>query len=422
MPVVGEVRVTIEAPDEGPWRVRYELKTPRAELDLGEDVEGFRARRWTMETKGAQLVRRGQRDVVTPANGDRTLRALSFLVEPARSDLRKDYEPFMPMGDGGVLFYTGHFIPFADATRRLDARLTIIAGEGRAVSAFDRTAPRFDDWESPLKHPAFVYIGRATPVRAEAMTTITDSAAPDWIRDEVADFAPAIAAALQDILARALPMTPNIFVAVGDLSPPGKLSYSGDALPGQYQMTLAGGGWKEKSDQALNILRLSTAHETAHLWQAATRPISDAAPSWIHEGGADALAAEAMVAAGYWTKADVAANFEKAKEVCVRRLEGLSLTRAETEGRWDAVYACGHVLTVAAAGEAGVGAFWRAFVAKTAQDGYDEASFMALAAENAGPDALKAMGDLIRINEAHPEATIARALAGAGDLAAGQGD
>ncbi len=116
---------------------------------------------------------------------------------------------------------------------------------------------------------------------------------------------------------------------MGDLGEEGRLSYSGDALPGQYQMTLAGGGWKEPSEQALGVLRLATAHEAAHLWQAAARPASDAVPDWIHEGGADALAAEAMVKAGYWTPEQAEENFTRVKADCARLLEMLSLQRAE---------------------------------------------------------------------------------------------
>ncbi len=423
--VEGDLRVTIEQKSDGPWRVAYELASPRAELDLGADIDGFRASHWEIETKGALLLHREHRDVVTPIDGRRRVRKVVFHVDPASQDLRKDYEPFIPMGDGGVIFFTGHFMPYKDQSTRLDTRLTIIAEEGSSVSAFGETRQRFDDWESPFDHPAFIYAGPAVPAESEALLTIADAAAPHWIKAEVSTFAPAIAAALQEIFARALPVKPNIFVAIGDLSEEGRLSYSGDALPGQYQMTLAGGGWKEASDKSLGVLRLSTAHEAAHLWQAAARPMTDAVPDWIHEGGADALAAAAMVEAGYWTSEAAAENFAKARADCVRRLEKLSLQRAEADRRWDAVYACGHVLNVAAAGEAGVAAFWREFVNRAAREGYDEAMFLALAGERAGDDVAKSIRDLIRINDARPDLAIARMLGEApnpdGDLAAGQG-
>ena len=223
-------------------------------------------------------------------------------------------------------------------------------------------------------------------------------------------FGPVIGAALQDLFSRSLPTKPTIFVAMGDLGEEGRLSYSGDALPGQYQMTLAGGAWRQSSPQALAVLRRTTAHEAAHLWQAAARPKFDAVPDWIHEGGADALAAEAMLAAGYWTQADVEADLQKARTECAGALRQASLQKAEAEQRWDAVYACGRVLNVAAAGDEGIAAFWREFVRRSARDGYDEAAFLALAEERAGAEMADAMRDLIRVNEARPGLTIDRLL------------
>lgn len=406
----GDVLITIEQSANGPWRVLYEFARPQAYIDLGEDDAGYRAGNWSVQNHGASLAQRNRHDFLTPAGGERSFDAVSFLVTPQPIDLRKDYEPFVAMGDGGVLFYTGHFIPLRPDGERMNARFTIIAAAGGKASSFGDSGAKIENWESPYKHPAFVYVGPAAPVESDAMVTIADATAPVWIKDEVETFAPAIAAALQDMLQRSLPTKPNIFVAMGDLSEEGRLSYSGDALPGQYQMTLAGGAWTTPSPEALALLRRTTAHEAAHLWQAAARPKSDAVPDWIHEGGAEALAAEAMRAASYWTHADLEADFEKARSECGGALRQVSLQKAEAEERWGTVYACGRILNVAAAGGAGIASFWREFVRRSAGDGYDEAAFLALAAERAGPETAKAIRDLIRLNNARPDLTIARML------------
>ncbi len=406
----GDVRVTIEQAANGPWRVTYEFARAEADVDLGPDIGGYRAANWKLDGKGALLLHRDRHDFITPVDGRRRIKAVSVVVDPAPIGLHKDYEPFIPMGDGGVLFYSGHFMPFESGGERMRAKLTVIASKGAYVSAFGETAERIENWESPYKHPAFIYVGPGTISESEALLTITDATAPKWLSDEISVFAPAIGKSLQGLLQRALPTKPNIFVAMGDLSEEGRLNYSGDALPGQYQMTLAGGAWKQASPQALSVLRRTTAHEAAHLWQAAARPKSDAVPDWIHEGGADALAAEAMLAAGYWTDDDATANLDEARLKCSASLEQLSLQRAEADENWDAVYACGQVLNVAAAGDAGVAAFWRVFVRRTAVDGYDEEAFLALALEMAGEDRVKAIRSLIRINDARPDLAISRML------------
>lgn len=406
-PTGGEIEITAEQAETGIWRVTYRSSRPLSEIDLGPSLGDYRTAHWRLAGGGGALAERDGRDVIEPAGDASSFNEAIFLVEPARADLRKEYEPFIPMGDGGVILYSGHFLPFSGGGR-LNSKLTIIAAKGSQVSAFDETAPKFSDWESPFNHPAFIYVGRARPVESEAMMTVTDATAPHWISAEVSTYAPSIAEAFQDLLQRALPTKPNILIAMGDLSEEGRLSYSGDALPGQYQMTLAGGAWKTSSPQALAVLRRATAHEAAHLWQAAVRPKSEAVPDWIHEGGADALAAEAMLKAGYWSKADVEADLEAARSTCSASLQQLSLERAEAEERWDAVYACGHILNVAAAGEAGVADFWREFVRRTASGGYDEAAFLELAEERAGPDTAKEISNLVRINEARPDIAISR--------------
>jgi hypothetical protein len=176
-------------------------------------------------------------------------------------------------------------------------------------------------------------------------------------------------------------------------------------------MTLAGGAFAAPSDEARAVIRRQTAHEAAHLWQTAARPRSDAVPAWIHEGGADALAAEALRSAGYWDDAAVAADLSAARAACTKALAGRSLAAAEAAADWDAVYHCGRILNLAAAGPEGVAAFWRAFVSRTAVAGYDQHDFITLARERSGEDAAEAILDLVRINNAQSAGAVDRALA-----------
>jgi len=409
LPEPAEARVTIAA---GPaWELRFDLAEPTGALDLGANLAGYRAAHWTPES-GFVIAQEDGRDILRRRDGKRFGEATLSIV-PAPIDLRKDYEPVIPMGDGGVLLYTGHFIPFTDEGERIDASLTIKAGPRAHVSAFGETASAFVDWRSPFRHPAFVYVGGRAPVDG-AVVTIIDASAPAWIVSEVSALAPRLGAAYEALLDRKLPVKPDIFVAIGDLSEPGRLSYSGDALPGQYQMTLAGGAFRESNGEALAVIRRQTAHEAAHLWQTAARPRSDAVPSWIHEGAADALAAEALRAAGYWTDEDVAADLAAARTTCIRALAGRSLAVAEAAEDWDAVYHCGRILNIAAAGREGPAAFWRAFVERAAAGGYDLDDFIALARERGGEGAAAAILDIVRISDARSAAAVDRALAFAG--------
>jgi hypothetical protein len=402
----GDARVTLDAGKA--WRATFETRAMTAAIDLGPSLEDYRLRNWTPQ-HGFEIAQANGRDLLRRTNGEQFDRAVVDVV-PAPANLPKDYEPFILMGDGGAIVYTGAFIPYADE-KRMETTLTVRAGEGAKVAAFGEAAPEFVDWVSPFRTPAFLYVGpNAGAATPGPVRIITDATAPDFIRSEVAEMAPRLGAAFETLFARALPVTPDIFVAIGDLSEPGRLSYSGDALPGQYQMTLEGGFFAEDTAQTRGVIRRQTAHEAAHLWQAATQPRSDAVPQWIHEGAAEALAAEAMLAAGYWTAADASEDLESARGACIASLAGRSLQSAEAAANWTAVYQCGRILNVAAAGEEGVAALWRDFIGQTATTGYDQQAFMALAREREGPETEKAMLDLLRINDANSEGAVDRVL------------
>lgn len=406
------VRIDAGEQADGDWRLAYEFSPPRASVDFGPAIDGYRARNWLLDSDNeARLVARDGRDRLE-APAEKRLGAAVFTVTPEPVALRKQYEPFIAMGDGGVLLYTGHLLPFDETGERLEARLTIRPGEGRTAVAFGGDAQAgIVDWKSPFDHPAFICVGCAPPIDTGALTLVIDATAPAWIRAEAPPFAGALAKAMEALLSAPPAVQPTIFIASADQEAPGRLSYSGDALPGQYQMTLAGAAWREPSDEARAVFFRSTAHETAHLWQTDARPADDRAPDWINEGGAEALAADALVAAGYWTDAERAADLSRARAVCAKALRVGSLARTEAGEDWEAVYACGHVVTVAAAGEAGVGAFWAEFVRRSAARGYDLATFLALAEERAGPDAAQAIRDLVNINDAQPERVFDRMFA-----------
>ncbi|MEZ5921595.1 MAG: hypothetical protein R3C60_09630 [Parvularculaceae bacterium] len=406
------VTITIEASAVGPWRATYELTEGARRLDFGPSRDHYRETWWRVEGNGVRLVTENGRDFVISADGKTPFRNFSVSITPAASARAKSYEPFIGLGAGGQLFYTGHFIPYQERFTRMATHLTVAAPEGAAVTGFGETKPAFTDWESPYRNPAFLYVGKVAPKKSASMELIVDDAAPLWIDEEISEFAPKIAATLAKLLGRDLLTTPDIFLAMGDVSEEGRVAYSGDALPGQYQMTLAGGGWLAENDFARRLLRRSTAHEAAHLWQAAVRPRSDAVPDWIHEGGASALAREALIEAGYWTADDAAADLQRARAECASGLAGASLDRAEAAHDWPTVYACGEIANIAAAGDQGSAAFWREFMSRAASGaGYDEAMFVDLARERGGGAAADAIRELSRINNADAGPVIDRMLA-----------
>ncbi|MEZ5891558.1 MAG: hypothetical protein R3C58_00190 [Parvularculaceae bacterium] len=254
---------------------------------------------------------------------------------------------------------------------------------------------------------------------------LVDPAAPDWIVEEFDALVPQAFAKLSEVFGFTPDTKPNLFLSADLGSDPSRISYSGDALPGQFQITLEGAGLRERSDQGREVFVYATIHEAAHLWQAAARPGEDDTPEWIHEGAADAIASEVMTALGLWDGARYIADGKAAETECAAKLGGGSLNGAKERGDYRALYACGHVIALAVARADGstTADFWRALIARAkAQNGYTADLFYTLVAERTGDrDFADAVEDFARTPLADPRRSVEALLASAGTLARERG-
>jgi hypothetical protein len=428
-----DLAISVAQAGEAELRLVYEWKKPQREILLGEVAGGYRERRWTVETPGFVLERLDDSehggDRIVRSDGKRFTR-VELVALPDLVRLPKEYQPVVRYGAGGSLVYTGHIWPLkgiagTKADGRVNATFDFTPAVGGHVVAYGANAPSLSGWRSPMAHPAFVYLGPLDPVETDNVMALIDPDAPDWIVAEFNQLVPESFGKLAAMFGFTPETKPNLFLSAPLGNDAGKLSYAGDALPAQFQITLEGGAWREPSDKAREIFTYSTIHESVHLWQAAARPGSEEAPEWIHEGAADAIAAEVMVALGEWDGAAFAANERAVRAECARELGKGPLNGAKTRGDFRALYACGHVIAAAVARAEGASTadFWRAFVEQAQDaDGYDAAMFYRLVAERTGDeDFAGAVEDFARTPLADPEREIEALFASAGTLARGRG-
>jgi len=413
-PAPGDMRISIEQLSDARLRVTYDLDARRRELIFKIVPGGYRARRWTIETPGFRLLRLDTEDRIIRTDGSKFDR-ITLVAAPDIIRLPKEYQPVARYGEGGALIYTGHFWPMTRKGGRTNATFSFSPAAGGEVVAFGVRKPALMDWRSPMAHPAFVYMGPLAPVETDQIMAIVDPNAPPWIVDEFYRLAPKIF----DYLAKTMgfePLTkPNLFLAAPLGHDEGRLSYAGDALPGQFQITLAGAAWKNSTPKAKSIFRRSTIHEALHLWQsAAARPgIEETAP-WIHEGGADAAAAEAMLALGFWDGPAFEHFSTAAQTDCAKGLNEGPLTGAEKRGAYRAIYACGVVIAEAVARADGTTAtaFWRDFMIETGRRGsYSDDFFYDFVEQRTGDKAFaRALRYFVETPLANPRREIARLM------------
>jgi hypothetical protein len=411
------MQILVEQMNGARVRVVFDLPRPAAALRFPVAADGWRKRQWRMEDGAFALVQQGEVESIVRRDGEPFARA-TLVAEAGYGRLEKEYQPLVPYGKGGLLFYTGHFWPRDKTGERVPAMFSFTARAGTKAAAFSARAQQLEAWRSPMNHPAFVYLGPAEPVESAQIVAIVDPNAPQWIRDEIDAFTPQIFAALGEAFGAGLGTKPNLFLSAPMDGDEGRLSFLGDAAPGQFQITLQGKAWREESAQARDIFRRSTVHEAVHLWQAAARPGEDDPPPWIHEGAADAIAAEILVAAGFWGKTDYEADLARARDECAAGLAHGPLRGAQDRGDYRALYACGHVIAVAVSRADGdsVARFWRDFISRAAaQGGYTEAQFYALAAaRSANPAFARELRHFVTTPAANPARAMDRLFAAAG--------
>lgn len=420
------IQINVEHDPAGSVRVAYQLSQSRRALDFGRIAPGRRPERWRIESSGFEFQETPEGDRLVRTDGA-AFDAVIISVATDGPRLLKTYQPVSSYGEGGVLFYTGHFWPAAPFRGRAEANFSFTPAPGAKVSAFGQSTDQLADWQSPMNHPAYVYMGPVPPIRDGAVNTIFDPASPLWVQRELVSLAPKIFTYLEAVMGFPLATTPDFFLTAPQSPDDGRLSFSGDALPGQVQMTIVGGAWATPSQRARDLFRRAAIHEAVHLWQTAARPASRSTPAWIHEGAADAIAADAMFALGFWDTRQQSEAFERTKSECAGELEKGPLSSARKRGDYRALYACGHVIAVAVAEaeRSNTAAFWKDFIgqAREKRSVYTEGGFYDfVAARTQNEEFQTALRAFVRTPHAAPARSIDRLFAAAhSPLAHGRG-
>jgi len=225
---------------------------------------------------------------------------------------------------------------------------------------------------------------------------IVDPGMPAWIKDMFNARLPDLFHEYAKRFGSRLPWKPVVLFSFQDDGSPG-YSSGGGTLTGLVNMTLAGSAWRTTNAAAAEQAFHLIAHESAHLWNGqlvASDPSS--AGSWMHEGGADAMANEMLGSFGIIDSARYRIRREEALNKCAAAVASGSVESALNRGAERTVYDCGFVMalwTEAAVAQAHSGAtmftFWRALVeaAQKNKGGYDEALYFAVLREAGVSDA-----------------------------------
>lgn len=368
-PAAAPAAVEIVAARDGAWTAEWRAPSPTSRLVFARSTDDQRVRDWTAVDPAFEIVRAGEDGEAVRRKDGRPFRTVRLRMSARYAELPKDYAPFSPFGDGGLLFHSGRFFactgPCPDGARwpmRLDAGGRRVLLDGRE----HRGVARWTDRDSGRN----VYLGDASPVETPELLAVIDRALPAAIREPLKAQLPRFMRRFEGELG-ALPDRPMLFASYDLAHAPG-WGRQGGALPGQVFVHFYGAVWPEKAAAAdfAEDLAWLFAHEAAHLYQGAGT--GDTIDAWIHEGAAEALAAVALGDEGGQPARFARAETERAVTLCERDREGESMHAAVKAGRFDAAYTCGllvnlaldRVLSKGAAPGTGLYALWRDYLAR----------------------------------------------------------
>lgn len=393
----------------GRWRVEYQLTTPARALRFSRSLADYREQAWRPDDAAFEFSPDGLS--VRRADGDLFDR-VAYEVDARSLGLASNYEPFLSFSDSGVLAYTGYYFACADApcTTSASWRVRVEPMKRRRATRGAPATPgalSFTD----KGDGSYVYVGVREIVEAESFMALADPAAPAGVLRVMNTALPRIMAYYERRLS-GLPRKPVFFVSMGGARGADAFESRGTALPDQVSINLAGPRWAhDRGTIEPGFLPWYFAHEAAHLFQRIEdRPKADdfMAEGWIHEGGAEALAAIAVSALQPSLRAYVDERIASAAQDCDEGLRALGapLNASIDRGAPDNYYACGLAMQIAVdrdVREASQGSrdlfdVWRAFLNDTGNGAtWTEATFIRAArAQGAREETLALVSSLAR--------------------------
>ena len=401
------VEVTIEhLPAPAAWRVRYAFPTPQAQVVFGRGGKSTRARWRVLEPVDATLEADGERGVVRRKDGA-PLSALVLGLEDDFEKPEKNYQPVIPYGDGGRLFYTGYIDP--DIVN--DVFFTFVPRSGEHVVARGQRSeqPLRTDW---VPNGTYAYFGKTEPRTTQAGLAVVDGAMPPWLREELERALPAFLALYAQRTGHPLPTRPVVFMSyTEDTQHPGSQSFGGGVLPGIVQLDVRLGTQHVGKRDPLVLERALwlAAHEGAHLWNGDLFTSEEQGAEWLPEGGANAFARRGLHEIGAVTAEATREAASVSLSLCLLGLREVALKDSSREGAWRNHYNCGETLALfteaalrRADPKSNLFAFWGEVFERAKERHYDSALYLSTLEARAGAEAAATVRALL--GESGPEA------------------
>jgi len=322
------------------WFVEYISKEKVKTIFFNNSSNHSRASRWTPLSDKFEIVSDGEHEVIQrkdKAEFDR----VKFKLTPTYTHLPKNYAPFSPLSDGGIIFNSGRFFACTDVCENQVNywNLSIKVPNDEHILINGKVIERSADWHDTIDGRS-VYVGQQKPVLSSGVLTLIDQGLPTEIRDSLDRNIPKLMRYFETKLgALDAKETPMLFASYSNR--PGT-SNQGGTLPNQIFMHWDYDDLEKKvaKQEFLNETLFYFAHEVAHFFQTSEASAPNA-EAWIHEGSADYFALNALAELYPEAHEFISPKQLDSRKRCETSLEKHALSEASANGDFKMHYHCG---------------------------------------------------------------------------------
>lgn len=421
------VSVTLAPAGDRIWHVTFETSGPTNQIKLARTPDDSRLHRWKILEEKYSLEHDGDADWIRRRDGSSFSR-VTIAVPATYIPLPKEYAPFSPFQDGGLLMFSGRYHACSGecpdespgTEGPWNVTLALPTGSRAIVDGVVHDEPvTWVDVDDGTK----IYVGPGEPIETGDFVAVIDRSLPKHIGDYLVTLLPT----LMDFYGQRLvaPVRRPMLFASYDPGYESGSGHQGGTLPDQVFMHFYGPGWDRFQKDNQPMIAFFFAHEAAHLFQArdSIRPRDEIA--WIHEGGADAFAFLALTRLQSISKDYAESRKTDAFDKCVSGLSMQPLNEAAAAGHYQDHYACGLLMHLAVDGAVRTASngqrdlfdFWRSFLATVeTQSDWTQEKFLSALRNEGAEDTAEFLFLLANVHQRSAETFLRQGLADAGLL------
>lgn len=325
----------------GAWSVSYQSSGPVKKLAFKRNPDNSRQKRWTPLSDDFQISYEAEQEFIGRKDGT-SFTTVSFDLQATYTHLPKDYGPFSPFSDGGILVHSGRFfVCDAECTDEdIKWKFSLSAPAGDHIILQGQVKSNSVNWQAK-DDGQNIYVGQQLPIDTDQIIAVVDEVLPQKLKSALNAAFPRMMRYFERNLGK-LPRKPMLFASYGETQG-GSYGSQGGTLPDQVFMHWYGNQLNNlmKDESYINEMTWFYAHEAGHLYQKNKGVAQNEQHAWIHEGHADQLAAMALRALFPELKPYVAERLKQAQDQCFTGLEKMALNEASSKDRFDLHYACG---------------------------------------------------------------------------------